>query len=368
MFDPRLKQPHPDFDEFTAIIQGCKEPKRVPLIELSMDEIVMKQITERYLNEAWTGWFRGFEYTPPEVYFMQVIRLYYRLGYDCAPVWATWESHPRPDYRVGIDTAGNGDSQRTWTEEGRGLIASWADFERFPWENLQPDPRPVEYAAKYLPAGMKLTANTTFFEHVFEHLLGVEGLSYMLYDEPDLVEAVFEAWGRKVYGYYTAVINHDAVGAIFHADDMGFKTSTLISPDALRRYVLPWLKKFAALAHDHDKAFYLHTDGNLYKQGIMDDLIDDVKINGKHGFEDAIMPVTDFKKTYGRRIATFGGVDMDRLVDSDEETLRHYVRAILDTNMPGGCYAFGTGNTVANYVPLNRFFIMLQEARQWMSS
>jgi len=365
MFNPFLENPRPDFDEFTAIIQGRTEPKRVPLIELSMDEIVMKQITEHFLGETWIDWCRGFEYTPGESYFRQVVRLYHHLGYDCAPVWATWEAHPRPDYRVGIDTAGNGDSQRAWTEESSGLIASWADFERFPWGKLQPDPRPVEFAAKYLPAGMKLTANTTFFEHVFEHLLGVEGLSYMLYDEPDLVEAVFESWGQKVYGYYRAVIDHDAVGAIFHADDMGFKTSTLISPDALRRYVLPWLKKFAALAHDHGKAFYLHTDGNLYRQGIMDDLIDDVKIDGKHGFEDTIMSVTDFRQTYGERIATFGGVDMDRLVESDKQNLREYVRAILDANMPGGCYAFGTGNTVANYVPLDRYFILLQEGRRW---
>lgn len=365
MNTPLVARPAPNFDEFLRIMRGEQTPTRVPLIELSMDGVVMKTLTERFLGDSWCGWARGFEFTPPEVYFRQVVNLYYRLGYDCAPVWATWEGHPQPEYRVGADTASHDNGQRTWTEEGTGLIASWQDFEQFPWDALRPDTRPVEYAARHLPQGMKLTANTTYFEHIFENLLGVENMSYMLYDQPDLIEAVFQRWGEKVYSYYATVIDHDAVGAIFHADDMGFKTSTLISPQALRQYVLPWHRRFAALAHQHGKPFFIHSDGNLYKQGIIDDLIDDIGIDGKHGFEDVIMDVIRFKATYGDRIATFGGVDMDVLVGADEADLRAYIGSILEHNMPGGRFALGTGNTVANYVPLAHYLIILDTARGW---
>lgn len=38
-----------------------------------------------------------------------------------------------------------------------------------------------------------------------------------------------------------------------------------------------------------------------------DDLIEDAKIDGKHSFEDEIMPVTEASRRYGSRIAIIGG-------------------------------------------------------------
>lgn len=363
--NPFLDHPAPDFDGFVRVLRGDELPRRVPLVELGIDAEIIRALVERYDDVPWFPWSGGFETTPPEAHYAQWVRVFYRLGYDYAPVWATWPGHPTPHRRITANTAAQADGDRHWTEEGQGLITSQADFEAFPWDAIPVDTRPVEYAARALPDGMKLTANTTFFEHVFENLLGYEGLSYLLYDEPELVAAVFERWGQQVYNYYAAVIDHDAVGAIFHADDMGFKTSTLISPRALRRYVLPWLKRYAALAHAHGKPFYLHSCGNLFQPGVIEDLIDDVGIDGYHSFQDIILPVTAFKAQYGDRVATLGGVDMDHLVRQDEPMLRATVRDILAACMPGGRYALGSGNTVANYVPVDHYVVMLDEARRW---
>lgn len=54
----------------------------------------------------------------------------------------------------------------------------------------------------------------------------------------------------------------------------------------------------------------------------MEDLINDVKIDAFHSFQDTIIPVGEFKGRYGGRIATLGGVDMDKLCRLDEEGLR----------------------------------------------
>ena len=45
---------------------------------------------------------------------------------------------------------------------------------------------------------------------------------------------------------------------------------------------------------------FLHSCGNL--AGIMDELIDEVKIDGKHSFEDAIIPAEEFQRKYGDRV------------------------------------------------------------------
>ncbi len=144
---------------------------------------------------------------------------------------------------------------------------------------------------------------------------------------------------------------------------MGYKTQTMFSPTMLRKYVLPWHKRIAEVAHAHAKPFILHSCGNL--ESFMGDLIDDVGIDAKHSFEDAIVPVTDFKQQYGDRVAVLGGVDIDFLCRHTEEEVRLYTRHVLETCIPGGGYALGTGNSVANYVPVTHYVAMLEERRRF---
>jgi uroporphyrinogen decarboxylase len=201
-----------------------------------------------------------------------------------------------------------------------------------------------------------------------ETLLGYEELFYLLYDDPELVAQVFARWGQKVYDYYESVIGMEEVGAIFHCDDLGFKTSTMLSPEALRQLVFPWFKKYAALAHEHGKMLWYHCCGNVYNDGVIEDLIEEVQIDAFHSFEDVILPIADFKARYSDRVAALGGVDMDKLARLDEASLRQYIRGILEQCMPGGRFALGSGNTVANYIPLSNYFIMLEESRRWQPS
>jgi len=128
--------------------------------------------------------------------------------------------------------------------------------------------------------------------------------------------------------------------------------------------VLPWFKKYAALAHAHGKVFWYHCCGNIYN-GVIEDLIDDVQVDGFHSFQDIIMPVTEFKARYGGRVAILGGVDVDSLARLEEPALRKYIRTVLERCMPGGRFALGSGNSVTNYVPLENYLIMLEEARRW---
>ena len=63
----------------------------------------------------------------------------------------------------------------------------------------------------------------------------------------------------------------------------------------------------------------------------MEDLIEDVQIDGKHSYEDAILPVEDFQARYGSRIAVLGGVDVNRLTVDSEEHVRQRVRTLIET-------------------------------------
>ena len=94
----------------------------------------------------------------------------------------------------------------------------------------------------------------------------------------------------------------------------------------------------------------------------MVDLIEEVGIDGKHSYEDAIIPVEDFQVRYGNRIAVLGGVDVHRLTTGSEEQVRQRVRFLIETCGLHGRYAIGSGNSIPSYIPLANYLAMVDEA------
>lgn len=361
-----LENPAPDFGSLGAVIKGEKEPEKVYFSELGIDIPIKQYITENVLGEKWI---------PPlietrEAYQKQMINLYSRLGYDYIQIWLGWTNLPQFRERKTADTASLSKGERRWVEEGGGIVKSWDDFERIDWANIRHDLGGVtrddfhglDYAKENLPDGMKMTVGFTLFEMILEWFFGYEDLFILSIDNPELVEAVFDQWGHKLYEAYKEAVQHPEVGAIFHADDLGYKTSTMLSPEFLRKNVFPWFKKYACLAHEQGKMFWYHCCGKVSE--VMEDIIEDVKIDAFHSFEDVIFPVGEFQRRYGDRVAALGGIDMDNLARMDEAELRKYVRDTLNECMPGR-YALGSGNSIANYVPPQNYLAMLDEGLKW---
>ncbi|MCX7917785.1 MAG: uroporphyrinogen decarboxylase family protein, partial [bacterium] len=93
---------------------------------------------------------------------------------------------------------------------------------------------------------------------------------------------------------------------------------------------------------------------------LMQYLIEEVKIDAKHSFEDEVMPVWEFKEKFGNRIGIIGGVDVGKLCVLSKDNLREYIRKILE-KCSGPGYILGSGNSITNYVPPKNFLIMLEE-------
>ena len=70
-------------------------------------------------------------------------------------------------------------------------------------------------------------------------LVGYDNLCYLIFDEPELVAAVFEKVGSILAAYYEQGAQYDSVGIIMSNDDWGFNTQTMLSPEDLRKYVFP---------------------------------------------------------------------------------------------------------------------------------
>ena len=358
------QRPSPDIEKFMKVIRR-ENIEYLPFIELGVDEEVMKFISEKYLGRKWVEVDRDIE--SQKLYWKNILHFYYKMGYDYVNVGRAIKFPSL--MRKGKDTASLPKTQREWTVN-KGLISSWEDFEKYPWPEVKESSFWFyEFVSQNLPEGMRILAcplGGGILEYGINILVGYETLCYLLYDNPKLVEAIFERIGKILLDSYKLTINIvglDKLVGFFQGDDMGHKTGTLISPESLRKYVLPYHKKVAEIIHQNDLVYLLHSCGNI--ESIMEDLIEDVKIDGKHSFEDVIMPVATFKRKYGKRIAVLGGVDMDKLASLRKEELQKYVWKIINECAPSGGYLLGSGNTVANYVPVENYFVMLEEGLKW---
>ena len=352
-----LRNPRPDAQRFVDILMGRRQGPP-PLIEYIVDTAVLKPVVTNLLGREWVG--EPSDRASMKAYLDNFIAFWHRMGYDIVRLEI---GLPFAERRIlHDDVVSVSDHQRAWNNQHEGAIASWEDFERYDWpspENV--DFFPLEYVCANLPDGMGFV--TCHAAGVFEHvsqIMSIEGLCIASYEQPELVAAVFDKVGTLLEGYYERLFGLENLCAILQGDDMGFRTGTLIAPDDMKRYALPWHKRLARRTHDAGLPYFLHSCGNLAT--IIDDLIDDVGIDGKHSFEDAIMPAEAFQECYGSKIAVLGGVDINRLAAGTPAGIRAHTRYLIETCGARGRYAIGSGNSIPSYVPSENYLAMLDEA------
>jgi uroporphyrinogen decarboxylase len=345
-------------DRLRSVLRHEGQPGPVPFLELFADQPIMEAVLGHPLAPAGID---GGE--ARRAYCDSLIAFYQQLGYDYVPIGP---SLPWVRTTVdGHDTAALTQGVRHWDNSTTALIRDWADFEAYPWPKPeQVDYGQAEYVLRHLPEGMGAIGMGTggVLEWVM-WLMTYESFSIALYDQPDLVQAMFDRVTEVLVNAANNLLDLGGFCAYFVGDDMGHSSGTMISPRLMRQYVFPRQRQLADAAHRHGVPYLLHACGNLAL--VMEDLINDVAIDAKHSFEDKIEPVESLHAQYGRRIALLGGVDMDLLVRGSEGSVRARSRDLLDKLGDSGSWCLGTGNSVANYIPVSNYLAMLDEGQRW---
>ena len=350
----------PDVEQFLNVVRRRAAPTRVHHAELFLDEAIKCRVTERY------GLADDVDSGDPYALLKRDIALHTFLGYDVFRVSVLKEAFAGSMLQAADSTAAPGQRKavRSWSDEHGGPIRSWSDFDAYPWPAVADiDFSDLEWLDRHLPENMGCYELTAHILEMVVFLLGYEPFCLQLFDAPDLVEAVFQKVGEFFTAFTRSLCDFACVKVVWGSDDMGFRTSTMVSAQDLKDKVLPWHKRCADIAHERGRPYFLHACGNL--EQIMPALIDDVGIDAKHSYEDVIMPVTEAKARYGEQIAILGGIDVDFLCQSDEDAIRRRVHETLTACMRGGGYCLGTGNSVANYIPIDNYLIMLDEGRRF---
>ncbi|HOZ48327.1 MAG TPA: uroporphyrinogen decarboxylase family protein [Candidatus Hydrogenedentes bacterium] len=350
----------PDWQGLVKSVLRDGMPDRVHHIELFLDGEMQDEIARRF------GVLDGLDASDPYFAEKKQVALQSFLGYDFIRCGADRFDMPLR-HEIAADTAGLArDGGRSFVNEHVGPITNWAEFEAYPWPKPEDVTfRSLEWYEENLPDSMCVIGSGGFahFAELLTWLMGYETLCTALFEQRDLVQAIADRLTAIYRDTVDRMLEFRCVKIVWGSDDMGFRGGPMISPDDMRAFVLPGHKLMAEMSHAAGRPYLLHSCGNLAL--LMDDLIDDVKIDAKHSFEDTIEDVREAKHTYGQRIALLGGIDLDFLCRRSEAEVRARVRDTLEICMGGGGYVLGSGNSIANYVPVENYLAMLDEGRKF---
>ena len=331
---------HPDYRNLEDAAWN-RVPARMPLYEHLVATSVMEDVLKTRFDHL-------YERDKP-AFFREYCRFFEEMGYDTV------------SYEGCITTIlpGGGALGR----HVKGAIQSRDDFDNYPWDTLIDrwfDAFSSDYIAlrAALPEGMKAVGGVGngVFECV-QDLVGYMDLCYMRSDDPDLYRDMFSRVGRVVRAIWERFLGEfgDIYCVCRFGDDLGFKSTTLLSTDDVCALIVPEYRSVIEAVHAAGKPFLLHSCGNIFN--VMEAIID-AGIDAKHSNEDQIAPFPVWVDRYGDRIGNFGGIDTDCVCSLPEDRMSAYIEDVVSKCQGRGGFAFGSGNSIPDYVPTQQFLTM----------
>lgn len=342
----------PDYNNFINAANNI-EADRIPLYE----HIISDEVIEKVIGEKLTGLCQSREMSDLRLFFKRYCSFFRQLGYDTV----SWEMCIGPAMPDSGSLGGH----------KPGAIKDRKDFQRYPWDSIEniffdKYSRHFEALREEMPEGMKAVGGpgNGIFECV-QDITGYENLCMIAFDDAQLYADLFEKVGEVNLAIWKRFLNEfgDIYAVCRFGDDLGYKSSTLLSPDDIRKHIIGQYKKIVDVVHSFEKPFILHSCGCIFN--VMDDIIETVGIDAKHSNEDAIAPFLKWVVDYGDRIGNFGGVDMDILCQKTGDEIKDYTIDVLESTAGHGGIAIGSGNSIPEYVPLEGYLAMINTVRQF---
>ncbi len=332
----------PDFQRLTTTLFGGKADV-IPLIELGVHPIVKSAILGR-----------PFTSVADDVEFMR------NMGYDFVKIQPTIhfplnQEHTAVKAPEGLASVA---PDRAWAPEHSGIITSWDDFERYPWPLTSDiDYRRFEEVRSLLPDGMGVIGQYGDVFTVVWQMMGFEQFAFAVYEQPDLIRAMFDKVGGLILSMFETMGDMEWVGALWFSDDIAYTGGTLVKPDYFRQQFFPYLGKIGAIASSRKIPFIYHSDGVLWS--VMDDIIG-AGVTSLHPIEPKSMDIREVKRRYGQRLCLCGGIEVDTLARGTSEEIRALVRDYIVHVAPGGGWCAGSSNSIPDYVPVENYRVLVE--------
>ncbi|MHB8135465.1 MAG: uroporphyrinogen decarboxylase family protein [Anaerolineaceae bacterium] len=183
-----------------------------------------------------------------------------------------------------------------------------------------------------------------------------------LIETPDLIHRYLDARLKPALKM-TEMLLERGVHGIHGGYDWASNKGPVFSPRHFRQFVFPRLKQITDLCHRFGVPYVKHTDGNV--NVLLKDMID-AGVDGFQAIEPrAGMNIAQIKKDYGDQLTLIGNVDCSTvLVNGPEEAVREETKNIIQVAASGGGFLLSSSNSIHSGVKPEYYLAMLNTARE----
>jgi hypothetical protein len=199
-----------------------------------------------------------------------------------------------------------------------------------------------------------LEIDTTEGFHPLYELLGMEMLSYLTLDHPDLIGAYLDLCAQRAVRRIEAITIGDMLPGVFYGVDLAYQSGPMFSPKFLRTQVFPRMELVMDAYHQKGIRVLYHSDGNLWT--ILDDLV-------ALGI-DGLNPIAELRKRYPQLVLV-GGIDCSQLLHfASPEQVAKTVREAIQTAGPR--YLVGSSTELHSSIPIDNIKALVDVARDYL--
>ena len=196
--------------------------------------------------------------------------------------------------------------------------------------------------------------------HAGNTALGLEHLSYLVYDDPDYLHDLFEWVEEGTRRAIREVIIPAGVDVVLFDGDCAYKTGLMIHPDMFRELVFDRTAKTVAPLRDAGILYTFHSDGKV------DDLLPmliELGFSAFHGVEAQANDLGDVMRRFGQQITLIGNMDVVFLTHSTVDEVRAATEQMLTVGTEGGRYIAACNTSPMDYIPYENYMAMVEVIR-----
>ena len=240
---------------------------------------------------------------------------------------------------------GNGIVLRELKENSELSMPQWLEFPvrtRADWESVKTR---LDISTRPLPSREEIEQEIDFsypvaftfcgFYGTPRNLFGEENLSYMYYDQPDLIHEIQRHWIEYCKENLRRIASLVRIDYALIWEDMAYKTAPLISPDTFREFMSPYYHEL--IDHVHSLGInhvMVDSDGN---NNVLMELFLDAGVDIMMPFEiTADQCPLRMRKLYGDRLVILGGLDKRAVAQGLEAIRSEVLGKVPDLLRQGG--------------------------------
>lgn len=200
--------------------------------------------------------------------------------------------------------------------------------------------------------------------HNYIWMCGFENCLVYMHTQPDVARAILRNITDFWISYTTKIleIGKDRIDMVDSFNDFGMQSGLLMSPDMLKEFILPELKRYFDATKIYGAKGYLHSCGSvesiipeLVRIGV--DILDPMQVSAKN------MSPEYLKEQYGGMITFHGGIDTQHVLpEGTPDEIRNEVRRIINIMRPDGGYILAGSQLFEVDIPAENVMAMYREA------